>query len=63
MPDKPGSPPCRRQGKDRPRPDSNGHRLVRFRDLSRDTNEVLIEHDGQIYRLLLTRNGKLLLNK
>lgn len=26
-------------------------------------NEVKIRHEGQLYRLRLTRNGKLLLNK
>lgn len=26
-------------------------------------NELAIEHEGQLYRLLATKNGKLLLNK
>ena len=32
-------------------------------DLFRDTNELIIEHQGQEYRLRLTRNDKLILNK
>jgi hemin uptake protein HemP len=35
----------------------------RFLDLSQSGTEVLIEHEGQIYRLRNTRNGKLILNK
>ena len=35
----------------------------RYADLSQSSNEVLIEHDGQMYRLRMTRNGKLILNK
>ena len=31
--------------------------------LFRGRQQVLIEHDGEIYRLLLTRNNKLLLQK
>jgi len=34
-----------------------------FDQLSRGSNEVLIEHRGQLYRLRRTRNGKLILNK
>lgn len=36
---------------------------LRFLDLARGRNEVQIEHRGQIYRLRVTRNGKLILNK
>jgi hemin uptake protein HemP len=32
-------------------------------DILRGTKEVLIEHEGEIYRLRVTRNGKLILNK
>lgn len=28
-----------------------------------EKNEVLIRHEGQIYRLRVTKNGKLILNK
>ena len=35
----------------------------RYADLSRAGTEVLIEHEGQTYRLRTTRNGKLILNK
>ncbi|HEY0981777.1 hemin uptake protein HemP [Schlesneria sp.] len=35
----------------------------RYADLSRAGREVLIEHEGQMYRLRTTRNGKLILNK
>ena len=33
------------------------------RDLLRGQQEVRIQHDGQIYRLRLTRTGKLILHK
>ncbi|MBR9801939.1 hemin uptake protein HemP [bacterium] len=36
---------------------------IRFRDLAQGVTEVLVEHEGQVYRLRLTRNGKLILNK
>lgn len=36
---------------------------VRSEDLLRQANEVVIEHHGQEYRLRLTRNDKLILNK
>ncbi len=32
-------------------------------DLFGNSNEVLIEHSGEIYRLRITRNGKLILQK
>lgn len=35
----------------------------RYTDLSRSGAEVLIEYEGQIYRLKKTRSGKLILNK
>lgn len=28
-----------------------------------DRNEILIQHNGQIYRLRATKNGKLVMNK
>lgn len=36
---------------------------IQFGDLSQDTNEILIEHNGQVYRLIATKNGRLVLNK
>ncbi len=40
-----------------------GERLVVFNDIAGGTAEVIIEHEGQRYRLRATRNGRLLLNK
>lgn len=40
-----------------------GGRLVVFNDIAGGTAEVIIEHEGQRYRLRATRNGRLLLNK
>ncbi|WP_083842818.1 hemin uptake protein HemP [Schlesneria paludicola] len=42
---------------------SSGTPTFRYTDLSQSSNEVLIEHEGQLYRLRMTRNGKLILNK
>ena len=36
---------------------------VRSEDLFRTSHELIIEHQGQEYRLRLTRNDKLILNK
>lgn len=36
---------------------------LRSEDLFRDSHELIIEHHGQEYRLRLTRNDKLILNK
>ena len=38
-------------------------RIVRFSEIADGTTEVIIEHEGQRYRLRATRNGRLLLNK
>ncbi|QEG39159.1 hemin uptake protein HemP [Roseimaritima ulvae] len=38
-------------------------KIVRFKDLSRCGDEIWIEHDGQLYRLRETRQGKLILTK
>ncbi len=38
-------------------------RLIRSEELLAGAQEVLIEHDGQTYRLRLTRSGKLILHK
>lgn len=37
--------------------------VVRLADLLRGSAELLIEHAGAVYRLRLTRNGKLILTK
>jgi hemin uptake protein HemP len=39
------------------------HRIVESVDLFRGTNEIMIRHDGLVYRLKITRQGKLILNK
>lgn len=36
---------------------------LRSEDLFRNTHELIIEHQGEEYRLRLTRNDKLILNK
>jgi hemin uptake protein HemP len=36
---------------------------VRFDELSQGENEVVIEYQDQHYRLRVTKNGKLILNK
>lgn len=42
---------------------ANLPRVISSNDLLQGNREVLIEHAGERYRLLLTRNGKLLLQK
>lgn len=42
---------------------TSGPRVIQSQDLLQGQREVLIEHAGERYRLLLTRNGKLLLQK
>jgi hemin uptake protein HemP len=37
--------------------------VVTAMSLLRDRRELIIEHDGERYRLSLTRNGKLILTK
>ncbi|CAN7416709.1 hemin uptake protein HemP [Ensifer adhaerens] len=37
--------------------------MVESRDLFRGESEILISHDGAIYRMKITRQGKLILNK
>jgi hemin uptake protein HemP len=46
-----------------PVPVSQTQRIVESRDLFRGDNEILISHDGAIYRMKITRQGKLILNK
>jgi len=38
-------------------------RLVQSRDLFAGRTEICIEHEGAVYRLKITRQGKLILNK
>lgn len=38
-------------------------RSLRSRDLLGDAREVVIEHDGELYRLRCTSKGKLILTK
>ena len=38
-------------------------RAVNSKELLRGKREVQIQHLGEVYRLLLTRNGKLILQK
>ncbi|MFM7930397.1 MAG: hemin uptake protein HemP [Planctomycetota bacterium] len=38
-------------------------KIIPFRDLCRCGDEVWIEHQGQLYRLRCTKQGKLLLTK
>ena len=42
---------------------SNPLPRLRSEDLFRTSHELIIEHQGQEYRLRLTRNDKLILNK
>ena len=44
-------------------PNPDVQRIVLFNDIAGGTPEVIIEHEGQRYRLRATRNGRLLLNK
>ena len=39
------------------------HRVVTSESLFRGTHEIGIEHEGSMYRLKITRQGKLILNK
>ena len=42
---------------------SGVQRIISFSEIAGGTTEVIIEHEGQKYRLRATRNGRLLLNK
>ena len=54
---------------DTPRPSqpssaTNGSQpIVESHELFRGASEILISHDGAIYRMRITRQGKLILNK
>ncbi|WP_331371919.1 hemin uptake protein HemP [Sinorhizobium chiapasense] len=47
----------------RPTLADRNQRIVESRDLFRGDSEILISHDGTIYRMRITRQGKLILNK
>lgn len=38
-------------------------RLIESAEIFRGQNEILIRHEGAIYRMKITRQGKLILNK
>lgn len=42
---------------------SRGVRMLHSRELLADLKEVVIEHEGEHYRLRATRKGKLILTK
>lgn len=42
---------------------SRGVRMLHSRELFADLKEVVIEHEGEHYRLRATRKGKLILTK
>ena len=42
---------------------SRGVKLLRSRDLFADVREIVIEHEGEHYRLRATKKGKLILTK
>lgn len=44
-------------------PRTSAQPRLKSQDLFRGTHELIIEHQGQEYRLRLTRNDKLILNK
>jgi hemin uptake protein HemP len=43
--------------------EAQGEAVYSSRDLFRDKTEIRIEHQGEFYRLRITRSGGLLLNK
>lgn len=46
-----------------PRPLDRTTRVVTSESLFRGSHEIGIEHEGSMYRLKITRQGKLILNK
>ncbi|HEV7319956.1 MAG TPA: hemin uptake protein HemP [Ensifer sp.] len=46
-----------------PAPAGRAPRIIESRELFGSENEILISHDGAIYRMKITRQGKLILNK
>jgi len=41
--------------------DVGGTRHIRSEDILRGDREIVIDHDGRVYRLRITQNGKLIL--
>ncbi|MDO9414967.1 MAG: hemin uptake protein HemP [Pararhizobium sp.] len=39
------------------------NRVLESKDLFKGGNEILIKHEGSVYRMKITRQGKLILNK
>lgn len=50
-------------GENQSRPVRHDVRVLSSRDLFRADNEIQIQHDNQLYRLRITRQGKLILTK
>jgi hemin uptake protein HemP len=42
-------------------PDPGAPRRVSSQDILHGAREIVIEHDGRVYRLRITQNGKLIL--
>lgn len=38
-------------------------RILESSEIFRGANEIIIRHDGAVYRMKITRQGKLILNK
>ena len=60
-----GQPPYRRPPEDK-RDEASARpptRVISSETLFRGAHEIGIEHDGALYRLKITRQGKLILNK
>jgi hemin uptake protein HemP len=58
MTDTPSEPPAPRE-----QPPAAPVRIVRSQEILQGAKEVMIDHDGELYRLRLTRNGRLVLYK
>ena len=58
-----GSGPPLGAGETAPVSSSSKVKLLHSRELFADAREVVIEHDGELYRLRPTRKGKLILTK
>ena len=43
--------------------EENSRKMVRSEDLFSGKSEVVIKHKGNFYRLMITKAGKLILNK
>ena len=58
--DLPARPP---QPRPTPPDSASEEQVVDSRDLLRGKRELQISHEGEVYRLRVTRNGRLILNK